>query len=201
MLNENFSIIEIHSNYWLVSGQDCWKKSTRTKIKFIWQTENMNLIVLNKVYFRKTMTVLQCVQKDQSCSVSECLKKTTLLCLSLTHLTQIFLNGKVSSTISRPTKARHLLFPLDMGGVIPGKLGASLHNSDTDRKDRNQFPMKKKKSKRTVISVTSLFLTCWWRTRWRGRPGHGSLWRRSGGRGSAGSCAAGSRSGAKIKRH
>lgn len=99
------------------------------------------------------MTVLQCVQKNQTCSVSECLRKTTLLCLSFTHLTQLFLNGKVSSTISRPTKARHLLFLLDMGGVIPGKLGASLDNSDTDRKDRNQFPMNKKKSKRTVISA------------------------------------------------
>lgn len=99
------------------------------------------------------MTVLQCVQKKQSCSVSECLRKTTLLCLSFTHLTQLFLNGKVSSTISRPTKARHLLFLLDMGGVIPGKLGASLHKSGTDRKDRNQFPMNKKKSKRTVISA------------------------------------------------
>lgn len=103
----------------------------------------MNLTILNKGYFRKTMTVLQCVQKKQSCSVSECLTKTTLLCLSFTHLTQLFLNGKVSSTILRPAKARHLLFLLDMGGVIPGKLGAGLHNSDTDRKDRNQFPMKK----------------------------------------------------------
>lgn len=102
------------------------------------------------------MTVLQCVQKKQSCSVSECLTKTTLLCLSFTHLTQLFLNGKVSSTISRPAKARHLLFLLDMGGVIPGKLSASLHNSD--RKDKNQFPMKKKKSERTVILC---FLTCW----------------------------------------
>lgn len=74
--------------------------------------------------------------------------KTTLLCLSFTHLTQLFLNGKVSSTISRPAKARHLLFPLDMGGVIPGKLGASLHNSDTDRKDRNQVPMNKKNPKK-----------------------------------------------------
>lgn len=99
------------------------------------------------------MTILQCVQKNQSCSVSECLRKATLLFLSFTHLTQLFLNGKVSSTISRPTKARHFLFLLDMGGVIPGKLGASLHNSDTDRKDRNQFPMNKKKSKRTVISA------------------------------------------------
>lgn len=163
----------------------------------------MNLIILNKSYFRKTMTVLQCVQKNQSCSVSECLMKTTLLCLSFTQLTQLFLNGKVSSTISRPTKARHLLFLLDMGGVVPGKLGASLHNSDADRKDRNQFPMKKKKkkSKRTIISVISLFLTCWWRRRWRGRPGHGSLWRHSGERGLVGSCAAGSRSRVKIKRH
>lgn len=100
------------------------------------------------------MTVLQCVQKKQSCSVSECLRKTTLLCLSFTQLKQLFLNGKVSSTISRPAKARHLLFLLDMGGVIPGKLGASLNNPDTDRKDRNQFAMKKKKSERTVI-------TCW----------------------------------------
>lgn len=86
--------------------------------------------------------------------------KMRLLCLlfSSAQLTQFFLNGKVSITISTGAKARHFLFPLHVGGVIPGKLGASLHNSDKRKKDRNQFMMKEINTKNSHLLTLYLLV-------------------------------------------
>lgn len=43
---------------------------------------------------------------------------------------------------------------------------------------KNTYINKPRTANTTIILL--LFLTCWWRRRWRGRPGRGSLWRRSG---------------------
>lgn len=76
----------------------------------------------------------------------------------LFSFTQLRLSGKVSFTNSSAAKARHVLVLLYVAGVIPGQLGARLHNTDTEeKKNRNQFKTRKKPER----TVDLCCLTCW----------------------------------------
>lgn len=48
----------------------------------------------------------------------------------LAHVTQVLLGGKLSLATVAAAETGHFLFPLGVGRVIPGELGAGLHNPD-----------------------------------------------------------------------
>lgn len=54
--------------------------------------------------------------------------------LGLAHVTQVLLYGKVSLTSAAVAETGHLLFPLGVSGVLPGQLGACLHNTEGEKK-------------------------------------------------------------------
>lgn len=53
--------------------------------------------------------------------------------LGLAHVTQVLLYGKVSLTSAAAAETGHFLFPLSVSGVLPGQLGACLHNTEGEK--------------------------------------------------------------------
>lgn len=74
------------------------------------------------------------------------------LVFSFTQLTQVLLDGKVSFTNPAAAKTRHFLRPLHVGGVIPGQLGAGLHDSDRGGKDERLVKTRQEKRKKKPSS-------------------------------------------------
>lgn len=71
----------------------------------------------------------------------------------LFSFTQLRLSGKVSFTNSSAAKARHVLVLLYVAGVIPGQLGARLHNTDAEEKKTETSLRQGKKQKELSTSA------------------------------------------------
>lgn len=71
----------------------------------------------------------------------------------LFSFTQLRLSGKVSFTNSSAAKARHVLVLLYVAGVIPGQLGARLHNTDAEEKIYETSLRRGKKQKELSTSA------------------------------------------------
>lgn len=71
----------------------------------------------------------------------------------LFSFTQLRLSGKVSFTNSSAAKARHVLVLLYVAGVIPGQLGARLHNTVAEEKKTGTSLRQGKNQKELSISA------------------------------------------------